>query len=203
MSAAHVTDAGGGAVPATSNASVLSEFDAVVMLTWSDWHNEPRSNRFHYATRFARHRPVYFVQPDAKDGKVSFEPVDAFDITIVHVPADCDSASARSLGQALLARGVRRPLLWIYNVFFEPFIRRSGARLKVYHATEDYLSKPEGWAAGEDSVRRPLLDILQQIDLLVAVSRCCSRALAGRSRQVAKGFDVSCRLLLRSGDCTC
>ena len=56
------------------------------------------------------------------------------------------------------------------NVFFENFIRRSGASLKVYHATEDYLSKPEGWVVAEDSVRRPLLDILQQIDLLVAVS---------------------------------
>jgi glycosyltransferase involved in cell wall biosynthesis len=153
-----------------SRASALSEFDAVVMLTWSNWHSEPRSNRFHYATRFARHKPVYFVQPDAAHGNVSFEPVEGFDITLVHVPGVYDMASARALGQALSGRGVRKPLLWIYNVFFEHFIHRSGAPLKVYHATEDYLSKPDGWVVADESVRRPLLDILRQIDLLVAVS---------------------------------
>lgn len=41
----------------------LSEqFDAVVMLTWSDWKTEPRSNRYHYATRFAKSLPVLFLQ---------------------------------------------------------------------------------------------------------------------------------------------
>lgn len=150
--------------------SVLSAFDAVVMLTWSDWHKEPRSNRFHYATRFARHLPVYFVQPDATDGQISFERIEHFGVTLVHVPAVYSVASARGLGQALSRRGVRKPLLWIYNVFFEHFVHRSSAPLKVYHATEDYLSKPDGWAVAEDSVRRPLLDLLQQVDLLVAVS---------------------------------
>ena len=83
-----------------TEARSLRAFDAVVMLTWSDWHREPRSNRFHYATRFARHLPVYFVQPDAADGQISFERIELFDITLVHVPAVYDAASARALGQA-------------------------------------------------------------------------------------------------------
>lgn len=43
----------------------LSEFDCLVMLTWSDWHTELRSNRYHYVTRFAATgKEVVFVQPD-------------------------------------------------------------------------------------------------------------------------------------------
>src|SRR5437016_5499446 len=48
-------------------------FDGVVMLTWSDWRTEPRSNRYHYATRFARSLPVLFVQPDGVGRSCSFE----------------------------------------------------------------------------------------------------------------------------------
>ena len=49
------------------------QFDAVVMLTVSDWHEEPRSNRYHYATRFARIAPVVFVQVDRPTMGFSFE----------------------------------------------------------------------------------------------------------------------------------
>jgi glycosyltransferase involved in cell wall biosynthesis len=146
-------------------------FDAVVMMTWSDWRHEPRSNRYHYATRFARQFPVYFVQPDSTDGSICLEPVEGRAITLVHTPPAYDDQAARALVRFFATLGVRRPLLWIYNVFFEKFIRRSGARLKVFHATEDYLTKPEGFRAAGDELRAPLLRVLRDVDLVVAVSQ--------------------------------
>ena len=175
--------------------TALAGFDAVVMLTWSDWHKEPRSNRYHYATRFARHRPVYFVQPSHKARAISFEPVAGLDVTLVHVPDAYDAAQARALAQALAERGVRKPLLWIYNVYFERFIRMSAARLKVYHATEDYLTRPEGWQVSDGSLREPLLDVLQEVNLLVAVSPGVAESYrslgqyAGRTAVIPNGCD--------------
>ena len=38
--------------------------DEVVMLTWCEWNSRPRSNHYHYASRFAKQVPVLFVQPN-------------------------------------------------------------------------------------------------------------------------------------------
>src|SRR5438270_693017 len=97
-------------------------FDSVVMLTWSDWHTEPRSNRYHYATRFARYLPVYFVQPDGEATVIRFEALPEANITLVHVPGIYDLVHACLLEKALKACSVYRPLLWVYNTYFEDYI---------------------------------------------------------------------------------
>lgn len=147
------------------------EFDAVVMLTWSNWKTEPRSNRYHYATRFARELPVLFVQPDSTDGEITSEPVPGTNIEIIHVSGEYGPMQSKALKAELCRRGVSRPLLWIYNVFFEHFVSTSSTELKIYHATEDYLTPPDGWAAGDDVVRAPLIRLLNEVDLVVAVSK--------------------------------
>jgi len=170
-------------------------FDAAVMLTWSDWHTEPRSNRYHYATRFARHLAVYFVQPDGEEDAVRFEPVPNANITLVHVPARYDEAHARQLDEALNAHGVFRPLLWIYNTFFEDYIRLSRPRLRVYHATEDYVTPSEGLRATKSDVSGPLCRVLRSVDLLIAVSEGVAAAYrkhagyAGRCITLPNGCD--------------
>src|SRR3990172_8738951 len=60
-------------------------FDAVIMLTWSDWHTEPRSNRYHYAKRVSQHLPVIFVQPDRPKGQYEFEATELERVTILHI----------------------------------------------------------------------------------------------------------------------
>ncbi|WP_210497146.1 glycosyltransferase [Microvirga antarctica] len=150
--------------------SLPPDFDAVVMLTWSDWKTEPRSNRYHFATRFARDCPVIFVQPDLIGDGTRVEPVPGHAITILHVPHTYGPAQSRALSAALKALGVRRPLLWIYNVYFEHFIRRASARLRVYHATEDYLSPEETLKVTDAPVQAALRRVLASVDLLVSVS---------------------------------
>ena len=150
-------------------------FDVVVMLTWSDWHRDPRSNRYHYATRFARERPVIFVQPDLREDEdpgrgYATEKIEGHDITILHVRDDYGRRQTAALTEALYRLGVRAPLLWIYNVFFEHFILRSPAPLKIYHGTESYLSPTQSVAIAGEGVHAPMRRVLAAIDLLVCVS---------------------------------
>lgn len=146
-------------------------FDAVVMLTWSDWHAEMRSNRYHYASRFARHCPVIFVQPDQFRFRCSYEPTELPGVTILHASRLYGRRQAVAIAAAIEQRGVVRPLLWIYNHEYADLICGISALLTVYHATEDYFY--------EDiypSVRRhELRNILHHCDLLVAASEGVQR----------------------------
>jgi hypothetical protein len=150
--------------------SLADAFDAAVMLTCSNWHTEPRSNGRHYATRFARHLPVVFVQPDAQGDTIASESVPGHAIEILHVPGSYDLRQARGLERALAERGIRRALLWTYNVYFTDFVARSPARLRIYHATEDLLSPPEGVATVESDVAVRVSTMLRLSDLVVAAS---------------------------------
>lgn len=150
-----------------------SRFDAVVMLTWSDWKKEPRSNRYHYATRFAAQLPVIFVQPDVLSGPAWAEPTEVRNVTILHVSSlevdpDAWKRQAEQIGEALADMHIARPLLWVYNSDMIEVVNATWAPLKVYHATEDYLDDPAVvWNAG---FTRRLKRVLDSVDVLVAVS---------------------------------
>ncbi|WP_166294316.1 glycosyltransferase [Bradyrhizobium sp. 2S1] len=146
--------------------------DAVVMLTWSDWHLEPRSNRFHYATRFARHLPVYFVQPDSFVQEISSEKVSGHNIEVVHVASQDSDSRAKAIQAFLRTRGVRNPLMWIYNPNFERFVALSGAPMRIFHATEDYLGSngPLAKSTGGAELIETISRMIAQCDLVVAVS---------------------------------
>jgi glycosyltransferase involved in cell wall biosynthesis len=147
-----------------------NEFDAVVMLTWSDWHTEPRSNRYHFATRFEKSFPVFFVQLRSGFEGVEIEPLAEHNIIIVHIHDRYGREQSELLASVLAERGVRSPLLWIYNSYFEDFVRFCPAKLRVYHATEDYFYTSDSWTVAADPIQDQLRRVLQETDLVVAVS---------------------------------
>lgn len=147
--------------------SALTLFDAVVMLTFSNWHTEMRSNRYHYATRFARHLPVIFVQPDLDKPHFAFESSEISGVVLLHIDASPGLRRYRLLEAALEQRGVHKPLLWVYNFDFFDFLARCYGPVTVYHATEDYFSP--AFRIPED-YRERLRKVLRLCDLLVAVS---------------------------------
>jgi glycosyltransferase involved in cell wall biosynthesis len=142
-------------------------FDAVAFLTWSNWASEPRSNRYHYATRFARLLPTYFFQP-SDNHKITEEESGVPGLTVVNIPRPYDSAQATAFNKYLRAKGVRRPLLWVYNPKFENVLSAHPSWFRVYHATEDYTINETLFIAKED--QETLFRILPNFDLLVAVS---------------------------------
>src|SRR5207253_4030822 len=135
----------------------------------SDWKTEPRSNRFHYASRFSKYLPVYFVQPDLDTSEASFEDTEIAGVKILHVSRLYDQNQLESLSEALRSKGVKRPLLWTYNFNFDQFVSWCYSPLKVFHATEDYFSKELG-SSLTSQMRASRDRMLSVIDLLVAVS---------------------------------
>jgi glycosyltransferase involved in cell wall biosynthesis len=164
-------------------------FDCVVFLTQSEWKTEPRSNRYHYATRFAARLPTYFVQPDGPSAAIRAEPAAPPGLTLVHCdwdggqrsglglaeafhgpPAHNGPAPAQALADFLAAKGVRRPLLWIYSFGYTDFIAAHGDAFAVFHATEDYTLAGEAARIFDEDYRDRVYAGLKRCDLLVAVS---------------------------------
>lgn len=148
-------------------------FDSVVMVTWSDWHTEMRSNRYHYARRFSRHLPVIFVQADLKENTYRFEETELEEVTILHVPDHLElpdlygRPQTQILTKALREKKILKPLVWVYNWLFFDFIIHQYSPLKVFHATEAYFCEDF------DAVPPCLDDLtrtLDHCDILVAVS---------------------------------
>lgn len=150
--------------------NLIDYFDAVVMLTWSDWKKEPRSNRYHYATRFARSLPVLFLQHlyQQRSG-VSVEPTEVQNIDLVSVNCGLGDQDVKDIKSLLAARGIKRPLLWIYDSLnYQLLLEALPRAFRVYHATEDYLLKTKGWNQGMDLVGDSVIRMLSQVDFMVA-----------------------------------
>lgn len=160
------------------------------MLTWSNWKTEPRSNRYHYASRFARQLPVIFVQPDLKEAKAKFEKTEIEGVSILHVYSQYGDIQNKLINRAILEKGFIKPLLWAYNVFFSRFIAQRFSPLVVFHATEDYFSP---YYKGTDELYKHLDITLKQSDLLVAVSEGVLHSYA------EKGGFTGEKLLLPNG----
>jgi hypothetical protein len=153
-----------------------NDFDVVVMLTWSDWRTEPRSNRYHYAVRFAKYLPVLFVQETAAPGDgQSSDRVPGHDIEILHMGGAYGPEQSGRLKSQIDQRGFRRPLYWIYNPKFIDFIERFPGKTHVYHATEDYLSIHEGMSNSDEATVDLFKSLLGRVDLTVAVTETVGR----------------------------
>ncbi|EXI69598.1 MAG: putative teichuronic acid biosynthesis glycosyltransferase TuaH [Candidatus Accumulibacter adjunctus] len=154
-----------------ASAPALDQFDAVLFLTWSDWTTERRSNRYHYATRFARHIPVIFLQNQRLVGK-DFQAANAglAGIDLINVSAPISPRQTESILELLRHRGIKCPLLWIYDsLHYERLISALPRSLRVYHATEDYFTPSSAMSTSAvitESVRR----LTAEIDLVVAVT---------------------------------
>ena len=146
-------------------------FDAVVMLTWSDWKTEPRSNRYHFATRFARELPVLFVQPDSQGRSIQVERTEIVGMEIVHTPYLVVESEAQAFLKILRERNIRRPLLWIYNATdYQSLVAAIPNAFRVYHATEDYFKRSEKGYGGSREEGQAVAQMIADVDFLVAVT---------------------------------
>ncbi|CAN7720906.1 glycosyltransferase [Aquipseudomonas alcaligenes] len=147
-------------------------FDAVIMLTRSSWKTEPRSNRFHYAYRFSKYLPVLFVQPwGAVGAALTVERTELDNVDVVQVSSCMSVDSVREFQDFLRARGIRKPLVWIYHAMdYTLLLDALHRNFKVYHATEDYFTETAAWSEGLAPIRDSIKRCAPQIDLLVGVT---------------------------------
>lgn len=183
-----------------------ADFDSVVMLTWSDWKTEPRSNRYHYASRFARRAPVYFVQPDS--GASFEEPTTVEGVRLVHVGPAYGAEQLAPVARLLAEQGRRRPLIWSYNPLYQGVGGHFPGAVRVLHATEDYfdsstfLDEPAGMLRYDHrrtvlGIQRRMIETAGASDLVVCVSAGVAQGIArhcayrGTLRVLENGCDFS------------
>ena len=151
--------------------------DSVYMLMFPGWKTEFRSNRWHYASRWAQHLPVTLVQtwPDTArlDADAEDEPrIPGCRILQIAANPEPDASALRGLLQTrqllddMMRQGYRRPILWAYDPGFMEAYALLPAALRIYHASENYFQFPD--------VSRRFLDRLSGMvaasDLVIAVS---------------------------------
>ncbi len=127
--------------------------DAIVFLMWPGWKTELRANRWHYASRWARHLPVILVQPvDGLPADVHLaedEPrIPGCEILHVTSAQRDDVYLHRAIVQLeqlrrhVELRGYERLLFWMYNPDFVAMMSLMPAVGRIYHATENYFMHP-------------------------------------------------------------
>jgi glycosyltransferase involved in cell wall biosynthesis len=151
----------------------VNEFDAVFMLTWSDWATEQRSNRYHFATRFAQKMPVFFFQhiKNNKNKKITVELSECRQVEIIQMPHELSKSVIDDIKKFIYIRGIKKPLIWIYDpLYYISLLDSLPTGYRVFHATEDYFTDTKHWDGSIQVIRRSLKDLLGKVDLLVACS---------------------------------
>lgn len=155
--------------------------DSVYMLLHPGWRTEPRSNRWHFTSRWARHLPVVMVCPENDWVRSARRPEPRIpNCRILEVTRNFGpfwSGPARLHTAQILddmnRSGARRPVLWLYNAFFAEAFAILPAAARVHHVTENYFE----W----DNLRPNFIDRLKAIiamaDLNVACSEGCTKPL--------------------------
>lgn len=132
-----------------STPRALAAADSLYMLMFAGWKAEMRSNRWHYARRWARHVPVVLIQPDQHKwrlGDVEPEPRIP-NCSILHVRQVSSTRSHQlyaehmiaQIAQHMLVSGHQRPVLWAYNPWLFTALAALPAVARVFHATENYF----------------------------------------------------------------
>jgi glycosyltransferase involved in cell wall biosynthesis len=151
--------------------------DAIYFLMFEGWEQELRSNRWHYAKRWARHLPVTLMQPIqvvASTSPVVCDEARIGNCRILSIKSSWSEWSYRrdSLVQLeqvtrdMEALCVRRPLLWLYNPNLVGLYAALPAVGRVLHATENYFhfDGAPGWFLARHKLA------IQISDTVVAVS---------------------------------
>ena len=173
------------------------DLDAVYFLTFPGWNRELRSNRWNYASRWARHVPVTLVQAVPSLGRSESYAVEESRIEncrILHVRAT--GWGNRSLQNGLIqAEQVRRDIstnhfsrvmFWLYDPSYFVTWGMLPATVRVVHATENHFMFPVGpiLSASDKEVRlRRWICCMRQADATI----CCSDGVAASCRPHARG----------------
>lgn len=125
-------------------------YDAVIMLTSSNWFTEHFANRHHYATRFARELPVYFVQHHgfnmrnkgnkAKWGNDYDQVLNIMpNINLIKISNGTSEKALINFKKLMAKHNIKNPLLWIYDFNYKNIFDLYSNSFKVYHASENYF----------------------------------------------------------------
>ena len=158
--------------------------DSVYFLLIPGWEQELRGNRWHFAVRWAKHKPLVLVSPVLRHGQATSvaEPripnCRILHTQIVSEPNQLAKAQIQ-VGQVLAdvaEHRFSRPLLWCYNPDLAELYARVPAMARLHHASEAYFDMPD---RGPEYLER-LRAVVAISDLTVAVSEGVAAGLVRR-----------------------
>lgn len=141
----------------TVSGPAREHFDCVYFLMFAGWETEFRSNRWNFATRWARHLPVVLVQPTlSEEQPLEIEEPETRipNTSILRVrscPTDVTPTEMHLADSVMVAvqirrhmerRGFKKPLLWLYNPWLVHVFQWLPAVFRFMHATEDWPRFP-------------------------------------------------------------
>jgi hypothetical protein len=136
----------------TKASHLLDEVDSVYFLLFPGWENELRGNRWHFAVRWARYKPVVLVIPTVTQGpatSVSEPRIPGCRILRIHSGGHLEQLAKDTqiqVGQVLddlEGHRFERPLLWCYNSNLVGLYARLPAVARLFHATEAHFDFPD------------------------------------------------------------
>ena len=169
---------------------LLDHIDSVYFLLIPGWETELRANRWHFALRWAKRKPVVLVSAVLRGGPAVSVPEARIPncrilrTQLVSEPNQLAKAEIQ-LGQVLddMARHrFVKPLLWCYDPELVELYARVPAIARVHHATENFFDMP-GRGSGMHQHLRATVAVS---DVTVAVSDGVASAL----RKRVDGADV-------------
>ena len=153
-------------------------FDAVVVLSRSDWSTETASNSFHYIARFAKSLPVYFVQ----GYQIASENELVLKEDNLHVINPKFGYSEKTLEMvfSMIPRVNRsRILIWINSpLYCEALQYINIPSLMVYHVCEEYMESD--FSLRDEAGHSPEL-----VDLVKKTIKKCS-LIVSESQEIIK-----------------
>jgi len=163
---------------------LLDRIDSVYFLLRPGWETELRGNRWNFAVRWAKVKPVVLVNPVLKGGPSrSAQEPRIPNCRVLHIQSLDEArqlAKAQiQLGQVLtdmLHHQFLRPLLWCYNPNLVNLSARLPAAARLYHATEAYFDTPTFTQIFYERLRA----LVAISDLSVAVSDGVAAGLRAR-----------------------
>ncbi len=173
------------------NISKLENFDCVIMLTFSDWFTEMRSNRFHYAKRFGQNTKVFFIQVNGSSSTLRFYDTEFPNVQVLRINAAESIDGFNRALKHIRDASYKKPLFWVYNPNFSNLLMALKNPQVVYHATEDYFS-PE--FHHDYSFIRKVKEIVSMSCLVVAVSD-------GVAESILKNTSTSNKLIVAPNGC--
>lgn len=163
-----------------------NKFDSVVMFTWSNWFTEMRSNRYHYATRFSKLVPVFFIQesPEIKGIKLTEAKENLF---IFETEPLLYNTNPSLIAHELSKLCVIKPLYWVYNINYINLLKDLKPATTIYHATEDYLC--DDFQAPPKKFLENLFATMNFSDLIITVSKGIKQSIL-KSKKVLSPIEV-------------
>jgi len=173
--------------------------DCIYFLMFDSWPREMRSNRWHYASRWARHLPVVLVQPVLTmddEPSVSLPEPRIPNVRLLKVRTADPPLSALTTGilqakqlyEDMAAHGYSQPILWTYNPDYLFASEILPASMRVFHATENYFYF--------DSVSKGFIERLKRVlaisDLVIGVSEGVVASYRPFAKGVAKAVTNGC-----------